>query len=124
MTQVKRELKSLRADSETIPSLSPIEGNNIAERLKQRRRRKSTSKFEIKRVELENPFVIPKKSRRGSKRKRKTEFMEKLEDNEHQIIQQELELTTEESDSGWEPWGEVTPTRNIRKLKGNIVSIV
>jgi hypothetical protein len=121
--KVKRELKALFIDNETLPTLSSAEGNNIAERLKQRRRGKFTSQLEIKRVELENPFVIPKKSRRGAKRKRKNEFMERLED-EPQITQQEQEVTTEESDSGWEPWGEVTPTRNIRRLKGNVVSVV
>lgn len=120
--RVKRELKALLIDNnETLPTLSSV-GNNIAERLKQRRRGMSTSQTEIKRVELENPF-LPKKSRRGAKRKR-NEFIERLEENEPQIMQQELEIATEENDPVWEPWDEVTPTRHIRKLKGNVVSVV
>jgi hypothetical protein len=122
--KVKRELKALLIDNnETLPTLSSVEGNNIAERLKQRRRGMSISQIEIKRVELENPF-LPKKSRRGAKRKR-NEFIERLEEErEPQIMQQEQEITTEKNDPVWEPWDEVTPTRHIRKLKGNVVSVV
>ncbi|CAG8713464.1 uncharacterized protein OCT59_020559 [Rhizophagus irregularis] len=120
--KVKREIKALLIDNnETLPTLSSVEGNNIAERLKQRRRGMSTSQTEIKRVELENPF-LPRKSRRGAKRKR-NEFIERLEENEPQIMQ-ELEIATEENNSVWEPWDEITPTRHIRKLKGNVVSVV
>ncbi|RIA89600.1 hypothetical protein C1645_188825 [Glomus cerebriforme] len=121
--KVKRELKALLIDNnETLPTLSSEEGNNIAERLKQRRRGKSINQIEIKRTELENPFV-PKKSRRGAKRKR-NEFIERLEEKEPQFMQQEQEVITEESDPVWEPWDEITPTRHIRRLKNNVVSVV
>ncbi|CAG8444444.1 12684_t:CDS:2 [Funneliformis mosseae] len=84
---VNRELKALVASMETYPTLASVEGKNIAERLKKRQRRKTISQIEAKRIELDDPFTV----------------------------QQELEINTEESDSAWEPWEEVTPTRHYRR---------
>ncbi|CAI2163334.1 20103_t:CDS:2 [Funneliformis geosporum] len=87
-----RELKALLASMNTFPTLTSVEGNNIAERLKKRQRRKPISRIEAKRIELENPFI----ARRTTKRKR-NEFIE--------------------SESAWEPWEEVTPTRQLRRSR-------